>query len=205
MYRVADDNRFSGTALPWIVAAAGVAVGILATGYLLRRLTGVEGSLLYRDANAIAGQPFYYGLLEYMTASILLMSGAILAFETVRHRRAGDLRRFLGLLVFSILTILLGFDDLLMIHESAPYFGLSAETVLGAYALVLFAALGLDPAEMLQQRIFLLVIALLALGLAGLEDVLNMRPLGIGLEDYLEIGGFSFWSVYILARAASPD
>lgn len=167
MYRTAEHTRVAGSTFPWFLAAAGLAAVILATGYVLRNLTGVDGSVLYRDANAIAGQPFYYGLLESMTASILLMSGAILVFETLHHRRSSALRPFLAVLALGLLTILLGLDDLVMIHESAPYLDISPETILGAYAIVLLAALVLDPAEMLQPGTVLPVLALLSLGVAG--------------------------------------
>lgn len=201
MHRKLHGGRIGAAGL-WLLAAGLLAGAILLAGHVVRTATGVKGALLYRDANAIAGQPFYYGLLEYATAAILLMSGAILAFETVRHRLGYPRRPLLAMLGLALLTILLGADDLIMIHESAPYVGLTAEQVMAAYGVALIAILALDPAEIRQPRAALLGLALLGLGLAAIEDVFEMKPLGVGLEDYLEIVAFSFWSVYVVARAA---
>ncbi|KAF0675896.1 hypothetical protein [Profundibacterium mesophilum] len=168
---------------------------------LIRRATGVPGALLYRDANAIAGQPFYYGILEYAPSGLLMMSGAILAFETLKHRRREPRKAMLALLVLALLTLFLGADDLLMLHESAWYVGLEESHVILWEDALLVIALVLDPMAMLQPLAMVAVAALAMLGLAATEDMLGIRPLGVGLEDYLEIIGFSFWSVYLLARA----
>lgn len=190
-------------ALLGLAVATLLSAAILAVAHVVRSLTGVEGALLYRDANAMAGQPFYYGLLEYATASILLMSGAILAFETAKHRGQESLRGWIALLCLAGLTLLLGADDLLMLHESMPYVGLSPEHLLAVYAVLLAAILVFDPTEIVRPRIAVLAVGIIALGLAGIEDVFSLRPLGVGLEDYLEVVGFSFWGVYVVTRAAA--
>ena len=187
----------------WFSVGALVATTILGAGYLIRRTTGVRGSLLYRDANAIAEQPFYYGLLEYATASILMMSGAILAFEMLKHRRDDQLRTKLALCALAILTMFLGADDLLMLHENAHYLRLSEKHVMLGEAMLLGLVVILQPKEIMQPLSILAITGLLMLGLAVLEDAMGLKPFGVGLEDYLEIVGFSFWCVYVLARATT--
>lgn len=187
----------------WLSVGALVAATILFAGYLIRRATGVRGSLLYRDANAIAEQPFYYGLLEYATASILMMSGAILAFETLKHRRDDQLRTRLALSALAILTMVLGADDLLMLHENAHYLRLSEKHVLLGEGMLLGLVVVLQPKEIMQPLTILAVMGLSILGLAVSEDALNLKPFGVGFEDYLEIVGFSFWCAYVLARAST--
>ena len=207
MHRATGQREIHGVtevAFMWAVVAAGIAAAILAVGYAVRHLAGVDGSLLYRDANAIAGQPFYYGLLECMTASLLLMSGAILSFETIRHRGTEARRRFLALTAFAGLTVLLGIDDLVMIHEIGSLSGPQLRN--HPRRLRRFvddrlcsgprrnAAIPFRPARYRDPD---------ARPRRG-RGCVQIKPLGIGLEDYVEIVGFSFWSTYMLARAVAP-
>lgn len=200
----ADVRSGSGSAVLWSMIAIVLAAVCLAIGLYLGIRTGVSQSFLYRDANAIAGQPFFYGILEVATGSILLMSGSVLLFVALTERFADNGVRWF-LLGFGLLTVALGFDDLLMLHESAWFFHwrLEEKHVYALYGVILLLTVGFHPRLFLRSAFPVLGLAFAFLALAMIEDELDFRPMGRGMEDYLEIFGFSFWSSYILATAVA--
>ena len=187
--------------LPWAPVAVGICLIFLAVALYLHGRTGVEYSFLYRDANAIAGNPFYYGILENLTAVLMISSGSILLFTAATGKWASA-DPFGFSLCMGLLTAVMGLDDLLMLHESAPFFHWRLKEI---HVYLLYAAL-LVFSVSCYRRVFLLTpfpllaMALAALALGGMEDMLE---LGLGIEDYLEIVGFSFWFSYIIATSVA--
>lgn len=156
----------------------------------------------FRDANAIAGQPFFYGGMEYASSMFMMMSGAILLFCAGVENTAGkDIRRFL--LLFGILTAMLGFDDLFMLHESMKILihGFDELKVFAVYAVLLLVIFGLYHRILLQTPFFMFLFALFLLAIAAVEDHFEKPLFGIIMEDYLELVAFTFWAVYAVATA----
>lgn len=187
--------------LPWPLAALGISLVFLAVSLYLHGRTGVEYSFLYRDANAIAGNPFYYGILENLTAALMISSGSILLFTAVTERWPNpDPLAFS--LCMGLLTTVMGLDDLLMLHESAWFIHWRLKE---AHVYLVYAAL-LAFSVFRYRRLFLstpfplLAMALAALAFAGVEGMLE---LGFKVEDYLEIVGFSFWFSYVVATSVA--
>ncbi|SCY57372.1 hypothetical protein [Paracoccus tibetensis] len=183
--------------LIWSVVAISICLLFLMVNLCILGRTGIEPSLLYRDANAIAGQPFYYGILEGLTATLLIASGAIMIFSAFSdHAPRSPSFRFC--LVFGLLTFVMGLDDLLMLHESAWFFHwrLTETHVYLVYAAALVFSLTKYREAVRTTPFPLLVIALVALAVAGVEDML---ALGHIPEDYVEIIGFSFWFCFAVA------
>ncbi len=197
--------RSANKATPlWCAISLSIVILCILLGMYFHARTGVRMSFLYRDANAIAGQPFYYGVLEIATGAMLLMSGAVLLYEGAAGRLLDrGVTRFL--LLFGGLTVLLGLDDILMLHESAGFFywRLTEQHVYAFYGLVLLLAAGMNVRLFLRTPFLLLGLAMCFLALSTAEDQLGIRPLGVGLEDYLEIFAFAFWSSYALSVAVA--
>lgn len=187
--------------LSWSLVVLGISLVFLAVSLYLHGRTGVEYSFLYRDANAIAGNPFYYGILENLTAVLMISSGSILLFTAMTEGWTSPepLGFSLGM---GLLTTVMGLDDLLMLHESAWFihWRLKEAHVYLVYAALLVFSVGYYRRLFLSTPFPLLAMALSALALAGVEDMLE---LGFKIEDYLEIVGFSFWFSYILATSVT--
>lgn len=185
----------------WGLVALAICVIFAAVGLYLQHKTDVRPSLLYRDANAIAENPFYYGIFESMTASIMIASGSVLVFtcivETGIH---ADVRAFS--LVIGILTLAMGFDDLLMLHESMWFFywRLQESHVYAGYAALTLIGTVYYWRVFFSTSFPLFGVALGALALAAAGDQLGVW---LGPEDYLEILGFSFWFSYAIATSIS--
>ena len=183
----------------WSVAALVLCASVLAIAVYLVERTGVAARDLYRDPNTIASNPFYFGILESLTAAILLTSGAILVFTALTERwPSTDAYAFASIL--GALTVTMGLDDLLMLHESASFvhWRLDELHVYLAYALVLAFALLRYWRLFLATPAPLLLASLGVLAIAAVED--SLAP-GLIYEDYTEIVGFSLWFAYIVGTS----
>jgi len=183
-------------ALPWALLAVLIASALLGMGAYVLSVTGQPLSVLVRDANAIAGQPNYFGALEY--AGILLMSGAgwIAVFSAFLCR--GQAARFL--LLGGLLSLLLAADDLYMIHESAWRFGMTEQVVFGFYGLLLVLLVFTSLGHFLKTPFVLLAMAMLLFAMSIVLDAGGHAPFALlaGAEDCLELSGICFWSVYFV-------
>ena len=183
-------------ALPWALLALTVAGTLLGMGSYVLAVTGQPLGVLVRDANAIAGQPNYFGALEH--AGILLTSGAgwIAAFSALFCH--GQAARFL--LLGGLLSLLLAADDLYMLHESGPRFGISETFVFALYALLLVALVVTSLRHFLSTPFVLLGAAMALFAIAVFFDATRYTPFGLpsGAEDCLELVGICFWTVYFV-------
>jgi hypothetical protein len=191
-----DALSVQGTALPWALLAALLAGVLLGMGSYVLVVTGQPLGVLVRDANAIAGQPNYFGALEH--AEILLMSGAgwIAAFSSLLCR--GQSTRFL--LLGGLLSLVMAADDLYMLHESAPRFGIDEAFVFAFYGLFLALLVGTSLRRFLKTPFVLLGVAGALFAIAVVIDATHYTLFGLpwGTEDCLELTGICFWSVYFI-------
>lgn len=183
-------------ALPWALFAVVILTGLLGMGAYVLAVTGQPLGVLVRDANAIAGQPNYFGAIEH--AGILLMSGAgwIAVFSAFLCRQQAARLLFLG----GLLSLLLAADDLYMIHESAWRFGLAEQVVFGFYALLLVLLVVTSVGHFLKTPFVLLGMALLLFAMSIVLDAGGHAPFALlaGTEDCLELAGICFWSAYFV-------
>ncbi len=187
--------------LIWAVVAFGICLAFWAIIAYLHWRTDVKYSFLYRDANAIAGNPFYYGILESLTAALMISSGSIIIFQAFSEKWDNS-SPFWFCLSIGLLTVVMGLDDLLMLHESVwfLYWRLREIHVYIAYAALLSFSTLYFWRVFLETPFPLLAFALACLALAAVEDRLQI---GFSIEDYLEIVGFSFWFCYILGSSVA--
>lgn len=117
---------------------------VLAGAYKFHTYYGVPIGNLMRDPNAVADVPYYIGAVSNF--GVLLWGAAATAglFGAAAVRGlGGGAKHVRFLLVGAALSLLLMFDDLLMLHEAAlpQMFGWGEKAILAVYALALGAYL----------------------------------------------------------------
>lgn len=184
----------------WLVPVTLSAACILLV-LLLSASTGSPVSNFYRDANAIAGQPAYYGSLEYVTNITMLMTGAIVLFTALSETQIAAKTAGFGVL-FGLLTLVLGADDLFMIHESASSIHpiLTEQLIYTLYAVTLLFIAILFHQQLTRSAFIFLLAALGFLFLSGIEDQFG-RIFSVGLEPYWELFGFIVWGTFAIITA----
>jgi len=184
------------TALPWALLAIALSGALLSLGAYVLAVTGQPLGILVRDANAIAQQPNYFGALEH--AGILLMSGTgwIAAFSALLCRGKTGRFLFLG----GLLSLLLAFDDLYMLHEASWRFHIREHYVFATYGLLLVLLVASDTRHFFKTPFLLLGVSLVLFAVAIVVDAADFTPFGLpaGTEDCLELIGICFWSSYFI-------
>jgi hypothetical protein len=184
------------TVPPWALLAIVLAGTFLGLGFYVLAVTGQPLGVLVRDANAIAQQPNYFGALEHV--EILLMNGAgwIAAFSSLFCR--GQTARFL--LLGGLLSLLLAFDDLYMVHESSWRLGIQEQYVFASYGLLLVLLIATNIQHFLGTPFVLLGAALTLFAIAIVIDASHYTPFGLpqGTEDCIELIGICLWVCYFI-------
>ncbi|MBM7066739.1 hypothetical protein [Actibacterium sp. 188UL27-1] len=151
----------------------------------------VPAAVLMRDPAAQFGFPSYAGLLSHIGIVLLVATCAITGFTAMlAHDWNGDS----GLLMFrvSVLSGLLAFDDIFMIHESLPKKGEVLLFALYGLAVLLIATRVWKVTG--RQDIRGLVVAVVFLSLSVLLDVVRLfGPASAMLEDFFKLAGFGAW------------
>lgn len=179
-----------------------------------------QGPLLIQrltvDVTALCGVPSYTGLLSNAGVALWLSGAAILFFAAGRVPR----QRRQALLLPALLSLMLGLDDALMLHEELvpQWTGLDDRVVQpGLYCCYAAMLLGCLPyhRQRMAQPLFLVFLAALAcLGGSVAVDVLKDSKLlsprsplmldegfAMWLEDGLKLLGIVAWTGYWVAVA----
>lgn len=93
-----------------ILAAAAINVVMLLAALFVAQILGLDATIFYRDPSAAADVGFYTGWISSLGASLWIGTGAATLF-------AGRLARRWDCTFLGGLTLVLGLDDLLLIHE----------------------------------------------------------------------------------------
>lgn len=192
--------------LAWLAGAAAFAalVGLLLTYFMAR--TGEPIDPFVRDMNAIAGQPFYYGLVENIGIAVWVGTSAATAFTAFLYRVVLQQRVFFRfLLAGGAMSGILAMDDFFMLHEAgySYAFGVGERRVYAGYGVGFLVFLGLFARTILSFSYGFLALACLAFAAAILMDVAP-QALGLpgGAEEGFEFLGLLFWSVFWLKSSA---
>lgn len=173
---------------------------------LLHLVTDIPIGDLTRDPNVIIGAPFYNGLVSQIgiffwaaAAAVCLFTAKALSTAPANFR----MKRFLNM--SGILTLLLGLDDALLLHEQFfPSIGIPETVVLAIYG-------GLTLFYLIRFYSRILKTEYILLGMAffffGMSIVLDLLPLpGINpyvLEDSAKLAGIVSWLAYFSYAGAS--
>ena len=165
----------------------------------------VDPRLLFMDTIAAADASgyccrVYYGAMSHLgVVGWCLTAGASL-FAALCLWVSGDREgRWLILLAAGALSLLLGLDDLLMIHELvAPGRGVRQEIVLAAYAAAVGGYVFLQRQILLSSQGVFLALAILMFGLSLGIDVLvhSIESMVVMAEDGLKFIGIASWLVF---------
>ena len=196
----------AGLSAPWVIIVGATLAAVPVGVYVLERITGTDLDPVMRDTSAAAGAPYYYGYGS--TVGVLLWGVAagasaatLLALRQTAERSV--LRFFTTTL---ILTLLLGLDDGLLLHEEAlPARGVPEPLVYAAYLVAAVAWLAINRRLLLARPSPLLAVAILGFGLSLALDFYEriFSPLGeqVLVEDGLKFVGIGMWATYVLVES----
>jgi hypothetical protein len=190
-----------------VVLASAAAVGGVVGAYALSRATGTPVSYFTRDLAAITESDWYIGLLSNVGIMLWAASAGVCFLAAGLLRGAGRQAGWRFLLFAGALSVLLGLDDALMIHEQVlwVYLQLEDSVMYIFYYVVLGIGVTFFIPEVLRSDYLLLLAAGVALGLSFAMDSLfelSNRPAFI--EDSFKFAGIVFWLAY-WARTGSSS
>ncbi len=184
------------TTITIVLSISAFLIGIV---LLFNLVGGIPIGNLTRDPSAIMGAPFYTGILSQTGIFFWSASAAICMFSAKIISKNPDSFKFKRFLFFSgLLTMLLGLDDIFLLHESVfPYLGIHEKVVYATYAgLVLFYLVKFYPTILKTEYILLVM----ALGFFALSVIFDKSSIpGIDpylLEDGVKIAGIVSWMFY---------
>lgn len=200
-----------GTLLPLLIATYLPPAGLLAGIITISRWKGINDVMLRSDPATATGAPFYTGFLSNVGVVVWCVGAVLCLYTWVLLREASaEYRRMNSFLLGAgLITALMLFDDLFMLHESffPRFFKMQERFVLGVYAstvLIFFAA---HYRALLRTDYRLVVIAGFFLGLSIIVDQVPFfysslpRSLQGWLEDGTKLLGIFGWCGY-LARTS---
>jgi hypothetical protein len=179
-----------------VLVVSTILIGVVLFLHLWRRIP--IGSLT-RDISVIAGLPVYAGFLSQIGIFFWSASATICFFSVTllwQYANGYKLKRFL--LISGLLTLLLGLDDIFLLHETVfPFVGIPEEVVFGSYAaLLLFYLVRFYPL-ILKTEYVLMVIALFFFGVSVLLDLFPLPGINPFLvEDSAKLIGILSWLAY---------
>lgn len=195
--------RASWTEIRLILVISAVLISLV---LLLHHWKEIPIRFLTGDPLSISGDPVYTGFLSQIgiflwaaTAAICLFSAKVLP----THSDCSKIKRFL--FVSGILTLLLGLDDMFLLHEEVfPHFGIPEKAVFGGYAGFLIFYLIRGYSTLLNTEYVLLGIAFVFFsGSIGLDlwQPPNIDPFLV--EDGMKLVGIVSWLVYFFKTATT--
>lgn len=159
-----------------------------------------------RDPAATAGISPLTGVASHFGVLLLTASGAICLFSWVILKKSGVGQLSVFLLCSGLMSIFLGLDDLLMLHESVypRLFGISEKGVFLIYALILLGGSIKFRHVILKTEYSVLLLAIGFLGLSlivdGVQEYVDavLGQWRIFLEDGSKFLGIVAWFGYYL-------
>lgn len=189
--------------LPAITTIGCVSTALLGAVLFLHAQYDIPVGDLTRDPTAVARVPFYIGFLSQL--GIFLWAGAaFVCFIPVAVLFHHPLRQFF--LASGLVTLMLGIDDVFLLHESALQMVGIPEKVVLTFYVCLITVYGVFFYRIIQDTAYvLLVIALACFGFSILIDLLNPRSdyVEFLLEDGAKLVGIMSWLAYYLHGAIS--
>ncbi len=156
---------------------------------------------LTRDPISAAGAPFYTGFFSQIGIFFWATSAAICFFcALVIPKGHRNYRTCQFLFVSGLVTLLLGFDDAFLLHESVfPYFGVPELIIYSIYVGLIISYLVIFLPTILKTDYILLVMALFFFGLSVGLDILQIPYINpYIIEDGSKMVGLVSWFFYFL-------
>jgi len=190
-------------AAPILVMVYALTTAILSIVIFLGIEHDVELDHFTQDPATIMDTPFYLGFFSYI--GILLWCAAATLCFFMHFIISGDtqvLKRTKQFLLFSgLISSLLMFDDLFLLHEVVfpEYLMIPKNVVYLVYINIIIVYVILYRVELMETEYMLLVIAFGLLGIAQFVDLLPMPiPEDSFLEDAVKLFGIATWFTYYM-------
>ncbi len=187
-----------------IYAPLAIAFGIV---IVVRLRTGIAIAEFTRDPLGFTEIPVYTGVLSNLGVVIWAGAAAICLFSygVDRSRTGGASPHFL--LAGGLLTLLLMFDDLYMLHEVVlpEHAGIPQNVVYVTYIILVLGFLAWFHKTILQSHYLLLLLALAGLGFSiGVDRIASLVSVpGLYVfEDGAKLFGIVSWSTYFVLVSA---
>ncbi len=159
-----------------------------------------------RDPAATAGISPFSGVASHFGVLLLTASGAICLFSWAVLKKSDIGKISIFFLCSGLMSILLGLDDLLMLHESVypRFLGISEKKVVIIYASLALGGVVRFRKEILKTEYSIMLLAILFFGLSILVDFSQdyveeiVGQWRIFLEDGFKFLGIVAWFGYYL-------
>lgn len=183
---------------PMVSVIFSISFVLLALVVLISLAMSIPPGDLTRDPTAVAGVRIYVGFLSQIgiffwsiTATLCLFVALVLPAGTMRTTRE-------FFLAAGALTLMLGVDDVFLLHEHFfPYIGVHELVILGIYGLCTAAFLLYFRRIILGSEFLLLAMALAFFAASVLIDVLDIEWIDpYLLEDGAKLIGLVSWTGY---------
>jgi hypothetical protein len=190
-------------AAPILVMAYALTTAILSVVIFLGMEHDVELDHFTQDPASIMDTPFYLGFFSYI-GILFWCAASTLCFFTrlLLHDDDAEQKRKRQFLLYSgLISALLMFDDLFLMHEVVfpEYFMLPKNAVYLIYMNILVAYLIIFRAEIMQTEYLIFVVAAALLGISQFVDSLPMPiPEDSFLEDAVKLFGIVTWFTYYM-------
>lgn len=186
---------------PWIILVFLISSLLVGMMLVLHVWQEIPIGDMVRDPTAVAGVSIYIGFLSQFgiffwagAATVCLFSAIVLRPGPGRY----DTRFFL--LMSGLLSLILGFDDVFLLHEAFfPHIGIPELFIFSCYGLFVFYYLLRFYRTILNTDFLLLGMALGFFALSVLLDLLDPQFLDPDLwEDGAKVVGIVSWLIYYL-------
>lgn len=187
-------------AAPVMVIAYAVTTAILSVVIYIGMEYNIELDHFTQDPVTVMDAPFYLGFFSHF--GILFWCGtAILCFYTriILRNTSTDSEQLKFLFYSGLLTSLLLFDDLFLLHEDVfpEFLNLNKGTVYLVYVNIIILYLLLFRREILNSEFIILMVASMLIAISQFVDMLPMPiPEDSFLEDAVKLFGIVTWFIY---------
>lgn len=187
-------------AAPVMVIAYAVTTAILSVVIYIGMEYNIELDHFTQDPVTVMDAPFYLGFFSHF--GILFWCGtAILCFYTriILRNTSTDPEQLKFLFYSGLLTSLLLFDDLFLLHEDVfpEFLNLNKGTVYLVYVNIIILYLLLFRREILNSEFIILMVASMLIAISQFVDMLPMPiPEDSFLEDAVKLFGIVTWFIY---------
>lgn len=154
---------------------------------------------LTKDPTETMNAPFYIGAFSNI-GIILWCSAGVLCLFNAMQMSGGNLTEYRSFLIVSaLLTFMLAFDDLFLLHEEVfpRYFHVPENAVILTYINIFILYLILFRKTILSTEYFILALAFFFIGMAKVSDLLPLpEEKDTFLEDSIKLFGIVSWFIY---------
>ena len=187
-----------------ILVISGFLVGLV---ILLNTWKGIPISHMTRDITAAASIPPYTGFFSQIGFVLWIVTATLCIFSAyISPKRQGNRMFIRFLYFFGLLSLLLCFDDMFLLHETViPYFfDISENVTFAFYGVFVISLLLKFYSIILKTDYILLAMAFIFFGLSIAVDTINIRIPGLNsliLEDGAKMFGIVSWLTYFYSNA----